>query len=48
MKTSNEKPREQMTYVAPKTKLIEVKIEGVLCNSDNSITDVPENEYGEY
>lgn len=48
MKTRNERSKEQMTYVAPKAKLIEVKIEGVLCNSDNSITDVPENEYGEY
>lgn len=48
MKFNNEKAKEQMAYVAPKSRLIELKIEGVLCNSDNSINEVSENEYGEY
>ena len=47
MKNNNENAKELMTYVAPKAKLIEVKVEGVICGSGDYNEQGLQNIFGD-
>lgn len=40
MKFNNENAKEQMTYVAPKAKLINVRPQSIICGSLDGLNDI--------
>lgn len=48
MKFNNENAKEQIAYVAPKSRLIHVKIEGVICTSGDYNEQGLQNIYGDH
>lgn len=40
IKTNNESSMERLTYVAPKTRLVVVRTQGLICDSKDGIDDI--------